>query len=160
MDEKTERNFGRGKKRASSVRFYPLGQPGAAEMIRRISEIAKSDRFFFYPYMPLLPTLIARTQVSQFDLFIAGYTIPSQYFQACVSVLGEADWVVIDRHWADPLFLKKYVFPAMANPHPKETDEFEQVLDRAFVLVDRYGTFDLRHRVLDASPTSCAPIME
>ena len=36
-------------------------------------------------------------QVSKYDVFMPGYTLPSQYHDACLSVMGHASWVVIDR---------------------------------------------------------------
>ena len=45
----------------------------------------------------MLPFLAAREQVSKYDVFVPGYTLPSQYQDACISVMRHASWVVIDR---------------------------------------------------------------
>src|SRR5262245_24891547 len=56
-----------------------LNNNGARELIARIAAAPPSDRYFFYPYMPMLTFLTARQDVSKYDIFIPNYTTPSQY---------------------------------------------------------------------------------
>ena len=83
-----------------------FGQPGVPELLARIAATPSGDAYFFYPYLPMLPFLAAREQVSKYDVFIPGYTLPSQYQDACISVMRHASWVVIDRRLTDPKVLK------------------------------------------------------
>jgi hypothetical protein len=104
--------------------------------------------------MPMLSFLTAREQVSKYDIFQFGYTLPSQYQDACLSVMRRAAWVVIDRDLTDPAVLQR-TWPAMPNTLPPETTAFEQALDKGFELVAREGTSELRHRRDEASDTLC-----
>ena len=107
----------------------------------------------------MLPFLTAREQVSKYDVFMPGYTLPSQYQDACISVMRHASWVVIDRRWTDPNVLKQ-AFPAMRDAEPQETKRFEQALDGGFELVAQEGAFELRRRREGISDTVCAGIAE
>jgi hypothetical protein len=129
-------------------------QPGVREMLARIEAMPPHDAFFFYPYVPMLPFLARREHVAKYDLFIPGYTLPSQYHDACLSVMRRADWLVIDRTWIGPTAWK-LAFPAMQNPQPHETLDFERALDRGFEFVALDGTFELRRRHKDASDVIC-----
>jgi hypothetical protein len=95
--------------------------------------------------------------VSAYDLFVPGYTLGSQYREACVAAMRDAAWVVIDRAWTDPAFLKS-IFPAMGDAAPPEVTAFETALDSAFALSVREGTFELRRRSADANEALCAGI--
>jgi hypothetical protein len=134
-------------------------QPGAAELLARIAATPSGDAYFFYPYISMLPFLAARQQVSKYDVFMPGYTLPSQYHDACVSVMQHASWVVIDRHWTDPNVLKQK-FPAIRDAEPQETKRFERALDGGFELVAQEGVFELRRRRVGISDTVCADIAE
>ena len=107
----------------------------------------------------MLPFLTAREQVSKYDLFMPGYTLPSQYQDACISVMRHASWVVIDRRLTDPNVLKQW-YPAMRDAEPQEKKRFEQALDGGFELVAQEGTFELRRRREGISDTVCAGIAE
>jgi hypothetical protein len=131
-----------------------IGQPGAADMLERVAGMPPGGSYFFYPYLPLMSFLTGREQVSKYDIFTPGYTLPSQYQEACGAVMQRANWIVIDRQWTDPVFLKK-AFPAMQNPRPPETQAFEQALDRGFDLFAKAGTFELRHRNASAGIALC-----
>lgn len=131
--------------------------PGAPEIIARIAALPAGDKYFFYPFMPALPFLTEREDVSIYDVFTPGYTLPSQYRDACIAVLGRADWVVVDTRWTDPDYLKM-VFPAMHDARPHETVAFEEALDRAFALVAREGTFELRQRRDDVNESACVDV--
>jgi hypothetical protein len=132
---------------------------GAWELAQRIAATPADDAYFFYPYMPMLPFLTARRQVSKYDVFTPGYTLPSQYKEACVSAMGSASWVVIDRVWTDPKALTA-VFPGMRDPEPRETRRFEQALEKGFELVARQGAFEMRRRVPAVGESVCAGIAE
>ena len=125
----------------------------------RLAALPSGDGYFFYPYMPMLPFLSAREHVSRYDIFIPGYTLPAQYQDACVSVMRHASWIVIDRKRLDPNFLKQ-LYPAMQDAQPRETREFERVLDSKFELAAQEGTFELRQRREDISDAVCASIAE
>ncbi len=133
--------------------------PGIRHLLARIGATSPHEAFFFYPYMQMLPFLAEREQVSKYDLFIPGYTLPSQYRDACLAVLERADWVVVDRLWMDPKTWK-LAFPAMRDPRPLETAEFERALDDGFVLVSRDETFELRRRRNGASDALCAGLAD
>ncbi len=105
--------------------------PDFPEVMRRLDATAPDSRVFFYPYAPLLPYLAARRQVSRYDIFTPGYTTPAQYYEACNAALGDADWVVWQKDWTRPEILKA-VFPALEDPEPPATREFEVTLRAAF----------------------------
>ena len=137
------------------VAFF--GTPGVPELLARIAATPSGDAYFFYPYLPILAFLTAREQVSKYDVFMPGYTLPSQYQDACISVMRHASWVVIDRRLTDPNVLKQW-FPAMRDAEPPEKKRFEQALDGGFELVAQEGTFELRRRREGISDTVCAGI--
>jgi hypothetical protein len=136
-----------------------FGQDGARELVLRISSTPPGEAYFFYPYMPMLPFLTARRQVSRFDVFLPGYTLPSQYEEACVSAMKRASWVVIDRDLTDPGNLRK-IFPAMRNAEHPETKRFERALESGFEFVAREGPFEMRHRAQVADKALCSAISE
>lgn len=136
-----------------------LAQPGTAEVLAHIAATPAQDSYFFYPYMPMMPFLANRVQVSKIDIFTPQFTQPHQYQEACVAVMQQATWVIIDRHWTDTVWLKS-VFPAMRDASPPETRRFEAALDAGFELVRQEATFDIRRRRDDADTTLCAGITE
>jgi hypothetical protein len=142
-----------------SVIFTGPGAPKLPELLMRIAATPSGDAYFFYPYLPMLPFLTAHEQVSKYDLFMPGYTLPSQYQDACQSVMRKAAWVVIDRHLTDPNILKQFC-PAIRDADPQEKKRFEQVLDSGFELVAQEGTFELRRRLEGVSDAVCAGITE
>src|SRR5262249_16108859 len=99
---------------------------GTRELMARIPAAPSSGRYFFYPNTPMLPFLTASEHVSKHDLFIPGYTTPSQYQEACVSALRHASWLVIDRNWTATSFMRN--FPALRDAEPPETKRFELAL--------------------------------
>jgi len=107
----------------------------------------------------MIPFLSAREHVSKYDVFTPGYNLPSQYRDACASVMSSATWVVIDRKWTDPKFLKQ-VFPGMRDARPRETIEFERALDSGFEFLAQEGTFELRRRREGISDVVCNSIEE
>jgi hypothetical protein len=132
---------------------------GMRELVARIAATPPGDAYFFYPYDAMLPFLTARQQVSRYDIFTPGYTLPSQYQEACVSAMRNASWVVIDRGIMGPE-LWKAVFPALQDPNPREKVKFEQALETGFELVAREGAFELRRRGAGADEALCTGITE
>ena len=127
--------------------------------IARIASTPSGDRFLFYPYMPLLPFLTAREHVAAYDIFVPGYTLASQYREACGATMRDAAWLVIDRTWTDPAFLRA-MFPAMGDVAPPEVKAFEEALERGFGFVARDGSFELRRRTEEADESLCRAIAD
>jgi hypothetical protein len=134
-----------------------LGRPEESDLLARIVATPYGEAYFFYPFMPMLPFLTERRHVSKYDVLTPGYTLPSQYRDACISLMQQASWVVIDRMSADPNFLK-WNYPAMGDTQPPETRRFEQILEGSFRLVVQAGSFELRRRGEGISDTVCADI--
>ena len=134
-------------------------RPGVSfsKLLARVADTPATDKFFFYPYMPMAPFLSAREHVANYDIYTPGYTTPSQYRDACISVVREATWVVIDRWWQDPKNLRRG-FPAIKNPEPLELKGFEQALRNGFEVVAQEGLLELRRRRPDASDTLCGSL--
>lgn len=122
--------------------YVTLVQPGA---------------FFFYPDLPMLPFLTAHQHVSKYDVLLPGYTLPSQYQEACVSAMRRAAWVIVDQATVNPDILKK-VFPAMREPQPDEKERFEQALRRGFAFETQAGQFQVRRRTKETDDRLCAGI--
>jgi hypothetical protein len=134
-----------------------LSTKDVAELLPRIAATPSQDAFFFYPYMPMLPFMVAREQVSKYDIFVPGYTAPAQYQDACLAAVRHASWFVIDRRGADYNFWKQS-YPSMPDAEPQETIRFEEALDRASELVATEGIFELRRRREGASGDVCDAI--
>jgi hypothetical protein len=132
-----------------------LQQPGAAALLTRLTTLPS---YFFYPYMFMLPFLSGREHVSKYDHFVPGYTTPSQYQEACLEVMRLASWVIIDRKWTYPDYLK-LTYPSIRDLRPRETREFERKLDDNFELVMQEGSFELRHRRADRREPTCSNIL-
>jgi hypothetical protein len=113
------------------------------------------DKFFFYPYVQMLPFLVRRTQVSRYDVFLPQYTTPAQYHEACLDVMRQASWVVRDRRWEDPIFRQAV---GVQGPLPPESGRFEKVLDEGFEPIERFGVIEIRKRREQASEAACAGI--
>jgi hypothetical protein len=134
-------------------------RPDVSKILMRITALPPGDGYFFYPFMPMLPFLSEREHVSRYDVFVPGFTLPSQYHDACISVMSRASWVVIDREGTDPKYLK-LVYPAMENPQPQETMEFERALRSGFEFVVLDGRFELRHRREGSIDAICTGIVK
>ncbi len=127
----------------------------ATDLAAQIGAAPAADAYFFYPLMPLMAFLTGREQVSKYDVFTPGYTLPSQYREACIAAAQQAAWVVIDRNWTDAAFLRK-IFPGLQNPEREETKRFETALRAGFALAGSYGPFELRHRDGNFNQIDCA----
>lgn len=134
-----------------------FGLDGAPQMLARIAALPRGDGWFFYSFIPLMPFLSEREHVAQYDILTPGYSLPSQYQEACKSLMRHANWVVIDRRGTEPAELK-YNFPMLQDPQPPETRAFEQVLDSSFAFVARDGNYELRHRRAPADNSVCAGV--
>jgi hypothetical protein len=132
---------------------------GLPELVLRIAEIPPHAGFFFYPYMPMLPFLVAREHVSKYDVFVPGYTTQAQYEEACLSAVRHASWAVTDRKFEAYSYWKQ-AYPSMPDAEPLEAIRFRQALDRAFVVVAREGDFELRSRSGGASDAVCNELSE
>jgi hypothetical protein len=130
---------------------------GTGKLIARISATPHGDRYFFYPRLAMLPFLTGREQASKYDVF--DYTSPSQYQEACISAVRHAAWLVIDRNWLDPEFLRGH-YPAIPRAEPPEVMRLEQALQNGFELVAREGALELRRRVKTMDEAVCASIAE
>jgi hypothetical protein len=140
------------------VMFVPMLDPvGGRELAARIAATPPYDAYFFYPHDAMLPFLTGRRQVSRYDLLSPEYSLPAQYQEACVSVMRNASWVVIDRDWTSSRWLTA-VFPHMRDSKPPETKKFEQALETGFELVAVAGKFELRRRVGAIDDAVCAGI--
>jgi hypothetical protein len=129
-------------------------------LLQQIAATPPGDAYFFYPDMPMMPFLTARNHVAPYDIFFPNYTMPSQYQNACISVMEHASWIVIDPSWTDPKFLSM-AFPTMRNFRPSELSKFEQALDGGFERVARNGPFELwRRRSTGVDPGRCDDIAE
>jgi hypothetical protein len=131
----------------------------ARGLVERIAATRADDGYFFYPYMPMLPFLTARRHVAKYDIFVPGYTLPSQYKEACVAAIESATWVVIDRDMINPQVLTA-IFPAMRDPEPQETKRFLQALETGFEFVAREGAFEMRRRRAEVDEAVCNRITE
>jgi hypothetical protein len=136
-----------------------LPDDGTREMMAQIAAAPSSDRYFFYPRLEMLPFLTAREHASKYNVFSPGFTSPSQYQEACISALRYAAWLVIDRNWTDPVFLRAS-YPTIGDAEPPETKKFERALHSAFDFVAQDGAFELRQRVKTMNQNVCAGIAE
>jgi hypothetical protein len=142
------------------VTFLDAFTKGAGDLVARIEATPSTDAYFFYPYMPMLAFLTARQQVSRYEIFLPGYTLPIHYQEACVSALRDASWLVIDRTWMDRKFLK-LIFPSMQDVEPPAAKRFEQALASGFEFVARDGpSFEMHRRVKAIDESVCHGIAE
>ncbi len=116
-----------------------------AALIMRLAAEPAEEHVFFYPYMPMLPYLTGRQQVSRYDLFTPHYTTDLQYQEACAEVLRKASLVVVDWRWADMAFLH-VIFPAMPDGGTAAKDALEAALHSRFASVWRSGSLEILRR--------------
>ena len=129
-----------------------------AALVFQIDRVPAGSAFFFYPYSPLLPYLTGRRHAAAIDVMVPGYTPVEQFRKTCERVTTEAQWVVIDRQWSDPTFLRM-IFPAMRDPDPPEKRDFEAALRVAFDRIVHASTrFELRQRSGHPSVALCDKI--
>jgi hypothetical protein len=128
---------------------------GARETAAWLAAAPPHDGYFFYPYMEMLPFLVARQHVSRYDLFVPSYTTAEQYRETCLSVLRNATWVVIDRTWTeDPRMLVGFY----SGPSRPEAQRFEHAMNESFELVQRFGVIEIRHRRRNVDEAVCEDI--
>jgi hypothetical protein len=128
----------------------------ARKTVTWLTAAPAQDKFFFYPYLQMLPFLVRRTQVSRYDVFVPHYTTPAQYQEACLDVMRQASWVVIDRKYTeDP---NEWKGMGVKGPLPPEYGRFEKVLEEGFEPVERFGVIEIRKRREQASEAFCAGI--
>ena len=134
--------------------------PDAAHrmLLLRLGALPPRQAVFSYPYLPLLPVLTGHRHVARNDVFMQWFTSPEQFADACRAVMVGADWVVLDRKWMSPTFIRQ-VFPAMPPDDPPEFEAFNRAMEEGFELDASYGNFQLRRRSPAAEPALCAPIL-
>ena len=126
-----------------------------AVLMQQIGLVPPGDAFFFYPYNPMLPYLTGRRHTAPLDVMVPGYTDAAQFRATCVQVVREAQWLVIDVVWIDPVVIRA-VWPDLLDPDPPERRSFEVALAAAFnKVVHVSNTFQVRGRAGDASPALC-----
>jgi len=126
------------------------------KIVTWLTAASAQDKFFFYPDLQMLPFLVRRTQVSRYDLFVPQYTTPAQYQEACLDVMRQASWVVINRKWTEnPIYWKEL---GVHGPPPPEYGRFEKALDEGFEPVERFGVIEIRKRRQQTSEAACAGI--
>jgi len=94
--------------------------------------------------------------VSRYDLFTPHYTTAAQYQEACLDVMRQASWVVIDRKWTEDPFYWKGL--GVQSPLPPEYGRFEKVLNEGFEPAERFGVIEIRKRRKQTSEAACAGI--
>jgi len=134
------------------------GQNQNSDIFGFLASRPADEKFFFYPYMPLMPYLAAREQTSRYDIFIPNYSTAAQYFETCKAVTSSAQWLVLDRAQMTAAAWQAG-FPAMKNPAPPETQAFEQTIEQNFPLERVVGHFEIRHRTSATSSSGCDKIL-
>jgi hypothetical protein len=133
---------------------------GLDRLITRIAATPPQDTYFFYPFAPTLPFLTSRPHASKYDVFTPpGYPSPAQYQDACVSVMRNAAWIVIERRMTDPTWLN-WLFPALRGAYPPAAQKFERALEKGFVFAAREGVFEMHKRAEWADEAVCSGIAE
>ncbi len=127
---------------AGPIAFFASG---GNDMLRFINKTSKKDGFFFYPYLPLMPFLTKRDQIAPVDIFVPGYTYPSQYRDSCFAAVQRANWVITGEQFQNPS-VWKLSFPAMQDANPPEVQLLSHAIRDNFIHVKHYGIFDVWHR--------------
>jgi hypothetical protein len=131
-----------------------IGDPDAPAAFAMVDKTPGVDGFLFYPYMPLASFIAQRQHVSKYDVFLPGYTPPSQYAEACATANARATWLVLDRIGMSVARYKS-TFPAMQNTRPPETAAFERSIEGDFRFVTRIGRYEIRKRVTPPPVRAC-----
>jgi hypothetical protein len=119
-----------------------LREAGAADLVRQLS--AETGATFFYPYMPMLPYLTGKDQVSRYDVFVPHYTTAQQFAEACEAMWQHAAIVVVNTKWTDGPFLRT-VFPSLTGFDVNQ-QAFDQALNAGFATQWQSGTFEVLRR--------------
>jgi hypothetical protein len=125
-------------------------------LVRRVEALPQGEAIFVYPYSPLLPFLTGRSHAAKVNVLIPGYTTKDQYAEACRDVLRGARWVVTDDRWTSAGWVD--LFPAIAEPEPRERMLFEAILKEATVPAGGYGIHSLR-LIVNADASKCDAIV-
>jgi hypothetical protein len=127
-----------------TVRLGEATHPDALAALNATFErIPRDERFFFYPYAPMLPFLLARDHVAPTEIFTVGYLDAAAYADSCRHVLGRAQWILIDRQWSSEAFAR-LVFPNLADANPPAKRAFEAVLESQSTIERVEGVLELR----------------
>ena len=134
-----------------------FSEDGAAAVVTRLAAEPSGERVFFYPYLPMLPYLTGRQQVSRYDVFLPFYTTDQQYAEACTDVLREASLALVDWRYTDLEGLRT-IYPAMPVGPTAAKDALEAMLRSKFTSIWRYGSFELLRRTgMDATAEHSCP---
>ncbi|CAL1239435.1 hypothetical protein [Candidatus Methylocalor cossyra] len=125
--------------------YWSTNGQNLRDLVRAVQRAPREDGFFFYPFDPMLPYLTGRRHVAKLDILMPAYTTAEQYREVCNTVLERARWVVIDKPWRDPEYLKQ-VFPAMPDPSPAAKQALETALATAYTVELDNPRFALLHR--------------
>jgi hypothetical protein len=140
------------------VKLMGSEKHGGEQMVQFVQSQPISDKFLFYPYLPMVPYLTQRQEVAPLDLTTPDYTKTQQYFALCMAATGQATWVVVDTVWADPRHWQMN-WPAIKNPTPPETVAFEQAIATNFAFVSQLGEFQIRKRLPTTNGADCNNIL-
>lgn len=116
------------------------------------------DSFFFYPFNPMLPYLTKREHVATFDVIYPGYTTAEQYKEICLTVIDNAEWVIMlnsilhDEHLTNS-------YPSLSVQRPVERKYFEGLLLQHFSLIKSLDGMEIRKRNLMDSSSQCENIL-
>ena len=134
--------------------YAAFAEDGAAELVSQVALEPVEDKFFFYPYMPMLSYLTGRQQASRYEIFLPYYTTALQYSEACEVVMGNVSFAVVNMNWIDQSILQK-IFPAMKEGRVAEKEEFDAVLHSGFAPYWQGGAFQMLRRVKDVPDDTC-----
>jgi hypothetical protein len=132
-----------------------LREDGASDLVDQLN--SESGTYFFYPYMPMLPYLTAKKQVSKYGIFVPYYTTLEQYREACEDVMEEASAIVVNTMWNDHDFIRT-IFPAMKNVKDVGKEEFDEVLRNRFAPAWQSGQFQILRRIAKVSEGACSKL--
>jgi hypothetical protein len=135
-----------------------FGHDSDRMLVEYIAATPADDKYFFYPYMPMLPFVTERQQVSKYEIFTPTYTTPSQYREACFSAMRDANWIVLDKDAMDPDYLR-VIYPTIADADPPEKKGLESALRKEFAFVSTIGSYEIRRRTKPTDDRACAAIL-
>ena len=112
-------------------------------MVRQVIALPADEPVFFYPYMPVVPFVTRREQVSRFDVFLPHYMSETQYESAARDVTKHAKWVVYDRLMTNPRYIRQ-IYPKMPETLPPEFRAMEMLLSNKYVTVWSNQRYEIR----------------
>jgi hypothetical protein len=134
-----------------------FSEDGATELLDQLN--SKSETYFFYPYIPMLPFLIDKEQTSKYDLFVPYYTTVNEYKDACKDVMNRTSLVVIDGKWNDYKTFQQ-LFPAMKTDEDPRKKAFDDVLRTWSTPIWEGGEFQIRRPIGNAPDGACSKALD